>query len=102
MEEIGLPILLGISVWLIIYMVTRPRKAARKPKKVLMNCELCVRSIGDDVYRIEASWCDTSAKAIGTMQISDPRDVSLGDLVAFIEAARELAETHGDVSERDG
>jgi hypothetical protein len=95
----GLIVLLSVSVFLIIYMLTKPRKAHEARKKISMNCELCVRSIGDDIYKIEAQWCDTEAKAIGTMQISNPKDISLGDLIEFIEAARVLAEARGDIQE---
>jgi hypothetical protein len=97
----GLVLLLSVSASLIIYILRNPRKAREASKKISMNCELCIRSIGDDVYRIEASWCDTKAKAVGTMQISNPKDISLGDIVAFIEASRVLAEARGDITNED-
>ena len=95
----GLVLLLSVSASLIIYMLVKPRKVREASKKISMNCEISIRSIGDSVYRLEAHWCDTDAKAVGTLTIQDPRDVSLAILIEACEAARVIAETKGLVKD---
>lgn len=88
----GLALGLVISLFLIPPVYKRFFTKKNKAKSFHMNCELVIRCVDNDIYRIEAHWCDTTNRAISTIQAPDPGKITLKNMVDICEATRILAE----------